>query len=212
MRCACATRLGPLSAAFLLLFLLAPSAVDAVRIRDADPVSVPVRTEDGYYATVGVGFINIDQRGVGARVPMGVKYASVRWRLIASVHALDLAFLEGDERDQRYFRPFVNSTLCVDGQTGFRVPSYRCSGGTDLIGAASADLAYVVANEVWIGPQPGRLFAGLGYRHRNPSTLYGTLGFFFDQPGRTAGGFKLMVGEGFVAMGLSWAFDLRRLL
>ena len=204
-------RAGPLGAVFFLFVLLGASAVDAVRIRDAEPVPVPVRTEDGYYATVGVGFINIDRRGVGARMPLGVKYASARWRLIASVHAPDLAFLEGDNRDPRYFRPFANSTLCVDGRTGFRVASYRCSGGTDLIGAASADLAYVVADEVWIGPQPGRFFAGLGYRHRNPSTLYGTLGLFFDQPGRTAGGFKLMVGEGFVAMGLSWAFDLRRL-
>ena len=212
-----ATRPVPDGAGFLLLVLLmgggalCAGGADAVRIHDMEPEPVPKRQQDGYYAAVGVGFVNLDQRGVGVRMPLGFKYVSNRLRLIGSANVLDLSFLEGDDRDPRYYRPFPNSTLCADSQTGFRVASYRCSGGTELVGSLSGDLVYIIADEVWVAAQPGKLFAGLGYRHLNPATLYGTLGLFFDQPDQTAGGFKLMVGDGFVAMGLLWTFDLRRI-
>lgn len=192
------------------LGLIFAGGAGAVTIRDVEPELVPKRQEDGYYASVGIGFVNLDGRGVGVRAPLGLKMASNRWRLIGSANILDLSFLEGDNRDPRYFRPYVNSTICVDGQTGFQAASYRCSGGTNVLAAASADLSYVIADEVWISNQPGKLFAGLGYRSAKPQTAYGTLGIFFDQPGRTAGGFKLMVGEGYIAFGLLWAYDLRR--
>ena len=71
-------------------------------------------------------------------------------------------------------------------------------------------LAYIVLDEVWIAGRPGKLFAGLGYRHLDPATAYGTLGLFFDAPGRTVGGFKVLVGKGYVTLGLLWGFDLRR--
>ena len=219
MGCRSAAAIRPVSngAGFLLRVLLmgigalGAGGADAVRIYDIEPEPVPKRQQDGYYASLGVGFVNLDQRGVGVRMPLGLKYVSNRFRLIASANLLDLSFLEGDDRDSRYYRPFPNSTLCADSQTGFRVASYRCSGGTELVGSLSGDLVYIIADEVWVAAQPGKFFAGLGYRHLNPATFYGTLGLFFDQPDQTAGGFKLMVGDGFVAMGLLWIFDLRRI-
>ena len=72
-------------------------------------------------------------------------------------------------------------------------------------------IIYILIDEVWIGDQPGKFFAGLGYRHVKPRTAYGTLGLFFDQPGRTVGGFKCVFGKGYIALGIIWAYDLRRI-
>jgi hypothetical protein len=195
----------------LFICLLFADGAGAVRIQDIEPEQLPKRQKDGYYAALGVGFVNLDGRGVGVRAPLGFKVVSNRFRLIASANFLDLSFLEGNNRDTRYYRPYVNSTICVDRQYNLRVPSYRCSGGTDVLASASADLCYVIADEVWIASQPGKLFAGIGYRHAKPQTAYGTIGIFFDPPNQSAGGFKFMFGEGYIALGLLWGFDLRRL-
>lgn len=190
--------------------LLLASGAEAVRIQDAGPEEVPKRPHDGYYAAVGLGFINLDQRGSGVRVPLGFRAVFNRLRLIGSANVLDVSFHEGNDYDPRYVRPFPSSTTCFDSRTGYRVPAYRCSGGTDWLRSLSADLAYVVLDEVWIAGRPGKLFAGLGYRHLDPVTAYGTLGLFFDAPGRTVGSFKVLVGRGYVTLGLLWGFDLRR--
>ncbi|HIL11953.1 MAG TPA: hypothetical protein EYG11_24975 [Candidatus Latescibacteria bacterium] len=195
----------------ILICLLYAGGAEAVRIQDMEPEQIPKRQQDGYYAAMGVGFVNLDGRGVGVRAPLWFKFVSNRFRLISSANLLDLSFLEGDNRDTRYYRPFVNSTLCIDRNYNYRVPNYRCSGGTDVQISASADLAYIIADEVWIGNQPGKLFAGVGYRHTKPQTAYGTIGVFFDPPDASAGGFKFMFGEGYIALGLLWGFDLRRL-
>ena len=81
---------------------------------------------------------------------------------------------------------------------------YHCSGGQAPLAQCGS-----VLDEVWITGRPGKLFAGLGYRHLNPVTAYGTLGLFFDAPGRTVVGFKILVGKGYVSLGLLWGFDLR---
>mgnify|MGYP003973867349 FL=1 len=195
----------------ILICLLYAGGAEAVRIQDMEPEQIPKRQQDGYYAAMGVGFVNLDGQGVGVRAPLGFKFVSNRFRLIGSANLLDLSFLEGDNRDTRYYRPFVNSTLCIDRNYNYRVPNYRCSGGTDVLISASADLAYIIADEVWIANQPGKIFAGVGYRHTKPQTAYGTIGVFFDPPDKSAGGFKFMFGEGYVALGLLWGFDLRRL-
>ena len=195
----------------ILICLFYAGGAEAVRIQDMEPEQIPKRQQDGYYAAMGVGFVNIDGLGVGVRAPLGFKFVSNRFRLIGSANLLDLSFLEGDNRDTRYYRPFVNSTLCVDRNYNVRVPNYRCSGGTKVQISASADLAYIIADEVWIANQPGKIFAGVGYRHTKPQTAYGTIGVFFDPPHKSAGGFKFMFGEGYVALGLLWGFDLRRL-
>ena len=192
--------------------LLLASGAEAVRIQDAVPEEVPKRQRDGYYAAVGVGFINLDHRGSGVRVPLGFRAVFNRLRLICSANALDVSFHEGDDYDPRYFRPYPTSTACYYEGAGYvrRVASYHCSGGTDWLRSLSADLAYIVLDEVWIAGRPGKLFAGGGYRHLSPATAYGTLGLFFDAPGRTVGGFKVLVGKGYVTLGLLWGFDLRR--
>lgn len=190
--------------------LLLASGAEAVRIQDAVPEEAPKRPHDGYYAAVGLGFINLDHRGAGVRVPLGFRAVFNRLRLICSANVLDVSFHEGDDYDPRYTRPFPSSTACFDSRTGYRVAAYRCSGGTDWLRSLSADLAYIVLDEVWIAGRPGKLFAGLGYRHLDPATAYGTLGLFFDAPGRTVGSFKVLVGRGYVTLGLLWGFDLRR--
>ena len=190
--------------------LLLASGAEAVRIQDVVPEEVPKRQRDGYYAAVGVGFINLDHRGSGVRVPLGFRAVFNRLRLIGSANVFDVSFHEGDDYDPRYFRPYPTRTYCFDTRTGYRVADYRCSGGTDWLRSLSADLAYIVLDEVWIAGRPGKLFAGAGYRHLNPATAYGTLGLFFDAPGRTVGGFKVLVGRGYVTLGLLWGFDLRR--
>ena len=190
--------------------LLLASGAEAVRIQDAGPEEVPKRQHDGYYAAIGVGFVNLDHRGAGVRVPLGLRAVFDRLRLIGAANVLDLSFHEGDDYDPHYFRPIPTRSICVDNRTGYQVSNYRCSGGTDWIRSLSADLAYIVADEVWIAGRPGKLFAGLGYRLANPATAYGTLGLFFDAPGRTVGSFKVLVGKGYLTLGLLWGFDLRR--
>ena len=181
--------------------LLLASGAEAVRIQDAVPEEVPKRQRDGYYAAVGVGFINLDHRGAGVRVPLGFRAVFNRLRLIGSVNALDVSFHEGDDYDPRYFRPYPTRSYCFDTRTGYRVADYRCSGGTDWLRSLSADLAYIVLDEVWIAGRPGKLFAGLGYRHLDPATAYGTLGLFFDAPGRTVGGFQGLGRQGLRHLG-----------
>ena len=122
----------------------------------------------------------------------------------------DASFHEGDDYDPRFFRQFPTRTYCFDTRTGYRVADYRCTGGTDWLRSLSADLAYIVLDEVWIAGRPVKLFAGGGYRHLSPSTAYGTLGLFFDAPGRTVSGFKVLVERGNVTLGLLSSFDLRR--
>lgn len=192
--------------------LLLASGAEAVRIQDVVPEEVPKRQRDGYYAAVGLGFINLDHRGAGVRVPLGFRAVFNRLRLICSANVLDVSFHEGDDYDSRYVRvrSITNRTYCVDRRTNYPVPLYRCSGGTDWLRSLSADLAYIVLDEVWIAGRPGKLFAGAGYRHLDPATAYGTLGMFFDAPGRTVGSFKILVGKGYVTLGLLWGFDLRR--
>ena len=159
--------------------LLLASGAEAVRIQDVEPEEVPKRQRDGYYAAVGVGFINLDHRGSGVRVPLGFRAVFNRLRLICSANALDVSFHEGDDYDPRFFRPYPTRSYCFDTRTGYRVADYRCSGGTDWLRSLSADLAYIVLDEVWIAGRPGKLFAGGGYRHLDPATAYGTLGLFF---------------------------------
>ena len=195
---------------FIWIGLLLASGAEAVRIQDAVAEEVPKRQHDGYYAAVGLGFINLDHRGAGVRVPLGFRAVFNRLRLICSANALDVSFHEGDDYDPRFFRPYPTRSYCFDTRTGYRVADYRCSGGTDWLRSLSADVAYIVLDEVWIAGRPGKLFAGAGYRHLSPETVYGTLGLFFDAPGQTVGGFKVLVGKGYVTLGLLWGFDLRR--
>ena len=134
----------------------------------------------GYYAAVGVGFINLDHRGSGVRVPLGFRAVFNRLRLICSANALDVSF----PRRRRLRPAFLPALIppaayCFDARTGYRVADYRCSGGTDWLRSLSADLAYIVLDEVWIAGRPGKLFAGAGLPPPKPRDGVWNLGIVF---------------------------------
>jgi len=194
---------------FLCLGIAEPDAQEAIA-----PL-VPPRPTNALYASAGIGFINIDGRGPGVRAPFGLTAVSNDLRLIARVNALDLGFLQGDDRDERYARSFSRSSRspssCFDTQTNRYVSNYRCSAGTDVLASSSFDLSYIVIEEIWIADQLGKIFVGGGLRLAKPQGGYGTVGFFFERAGTSSGGMQLMVGNGFVGIGLLWGYDLRRL-
>ena len=159
------------------------------------------------YGSVGMGFVNLD-RGVGIGIPVGFTALLGRYRLIGTANLLDVGLLEGDDRDPRYYRPYLGNSLCVDARSGWSVPNYYCSGGTDALLSSSVDLSYIIFDEVWISDKPGRLFAGIGHRFAKPQTLYGTIGIFFDTRSRGAGGAKLNIGEEYMSLGIVWGLDL----
>lgn len=191
--------------AFLLVlaFLLLPA--------NAPSDDTPTPPTSRLYLATGLGFADLGRR-VGIAAPLGATLVLDRVRLIGSVGLLDLTFTEGTGRDPDFYRPVLGSTLCVDRQTGRAVPDYWCSGGTDVLRSASADLGYVLLDEVWIGDQPGKLFVGAGQRFRRPRTPYGIVGFYFDRRQRVAAGARLSVGHNYVSLGVVWGLEVRRLL
>lgn len=193
---------GWISAA-LLAMLLRPAG-------EVLPQILPSQSANALYGSVGVGFVNLERR-VGVGIPIGFTAVSSPYRLIGTLNLLELALLEGSDRNPRYYRPYFGNSLCVDAQTGYSVPAYWCSGGTEALTSASADLSFILFDEVWIGDQPGRIFAGLGYRLRQPHTLYGTLGFFAHARAHHAGSVRLALGGDYVHLGIAWGIELRRL-
>jgi hypothetical protein len=171
---------------------------------------VPPRTGNRLFGSAGIGLISL-KRGGGVDIPLGFTALLGRYRLIGTVNALDLGLMQGKSPDSRYYRPYLGNSLCVDGQSNRRVPDYYCSGTTDLLGSASADLSFICFDEVWIGNQPGKLFAGVGQRFFRPRTLYGVFGLFFAAPSRRAGSFRVAVGQEYVHVGVVWGIDLGRL-
>lgn len=174
------------------------------------PPSVP---STSLYATTGIGFINIDGRGPGVRVPLGLAVTFNNQRLVVRANALDMSFLEGNDRDNRYARSFASfgPSSCIDTQNNVYVADYRCSGGTDILLSSSVDLSYIALEEVWLGGHQGKIFVGGGMRGAKPRGGYGTIGFFFERAYHSSGGVQLMIGQGFVGFGLLWGYDLRRL-
>jgi hypothetical protein len=196
--------------ALLLGLLVAPAGESQVAIWPETPPPPRKPPVNRFYASVGVGILNID-RGVGVDLPLGFTAALGQYRLLATARLLDIGLLEGNDRDPRYYHPYFGSSLCADSQSGRSVPNYYCSGGTDGLLSSAVDLSYVLLDEVWIGDQPGKLFAGLGHRFSRPQTFYGTIGLYFDSRSRDAGGIKLAIGRDYVNMGIVWGWDLARI-
>ncbi len=195
----------------LAALLLVSGVVDAQQgTLPPPPPSVP---STSLYAAMGIGFINIDGRGPGVRVPLGFKAVFNDQRLVVHAQALDLNFLEGNDRDSRYTRSFASfgPSSCIDTQTNVYVADYRCSGGTDILLSSSVDLSYIALEEVWLGGHQGKVFVGGGMRAAKPQGGYGTIGFFFERAYHSSGGVQLTIGQGFVGFGLLWGYDLRRL-
>ena len=92
-----------LFAAFIALIALIH--VGSVNAQNAEPDLMPVSDPNtSLYASFGIGFINIDERGPGVRSPLGLVAVLNPQRLIVRTSLLDLSFLEGDQRDARYAR------------------------------------------------------------------------------------------------------------
>lgn len=166
------------------------------------------------YASVGLGFINLESRGIGIDIPLGFVLLMDRYRLIGAAHLVDLALMQEEDRDPRFVRA-VNSfgePVCFDAQTGFRVADFRCAGATDALLSLGADLSYVPVETSFFGGKPGKLALGVGYRLQNPRTAYGALSMFFDAPGGGGGGFRVALGRRYVFFGINWALSPRRLI
>ena len=163
------------------------------------------------YGSVGLGIVGLE-RGSGAGIPMGLTAILAPFRLIATASLLDIGLTEGKNRNPRFERVYIGGgrRVCVDSLSGFFVADFRCAGGTDVLGSANVDLSYILAQSLWIGDHPGKLFAGLGYRLFNPRTPYGTLGIFFNSPAGRAIGIKISSGVDYMFVGLHWGFNLGR--
>ncbi len=189
-------------ALLLAFFLLQP-----VFLRAQEPLP---RTR--LYGSAGLGFVNLEDRGIGIDVPLGFVLLVDRYRLIGAANIVDLALLQKQEdRDPRYFRdPYT--AVCFDAQTRFPVSDLRCAGSTDALLSLGADLSYVPVETSFFGGKPGKLGLGLGWRLQHPRTIYGTVGLFFDAPGGGGGGFRVALGRDYVFFGVNWALRARRLL
>ena len=167
------------------------------------------------YATFGLGFVNLEERGLGIDVPVGFHVILARYRLVAAIQALDLALLQQrDEAGARFVRAFnsYGEALCYDTQTGYLVSSFRCGGDTKALFSLGADLNFTPVETSFFGGKPGKLALGIGYRGLKPRTVYGTLGLLFNEVNGAGGGIRVALGRRYVYLGAHWAFLPRRLL
>jgi hypothetical protein len=143
-------------------------------------------------------------------IPVSVVAIAPSRRLVVTAGIFELGLLQGSDRDPRYVRTrsgFSNSPVCVDTERGLVVSGFRCSGGTDAQHSFSFDVSYIPIKELWMGGQPGLVFAGLGFRLLNPRTPYATVGMYFQSQKRTRAGFKIAFGEQYLYAGILWAYD-----
>ena len=191
----------------LTALLLYTSATATAQYAVAPPPDI-----SGVYGSAGLGFINTE-KGVGLSVPLGLTIVSERYRFILTGNALDFGLFEGGDRDPRYVRRSfgLGSSSCFDRATGILVSDFRCSGGTDALRSASADLNFIAVNELWLGDHPARLFVGGGYRFLNPATPYFSAGLYTATRSGFSGGFKLAMGEEYTFLGIVWGMDMRKL-
>ena len=169
-----------------------------------------------FLASGGIGFVNIDNRGPGVRVPLGLTGVFNNQRTVIRASILDLGFFEGNQRNQRYQRiySYYAPSSCVDTEyppNGRYVSNYHCSNGTDLLTSSSIELQYIVVRDVWISNNVGNVTLGAGYRLRSPKSAYGILSFLWHQSYRGNGGVQLIISHDIVGFGLLWGYDLRRL-
>ncbi|MBI2503442.1 MAG: hypothetical protein HYW07_09475 [Candidatus Latescibacteria bacterium] len=167
------------------------------------------------YAAIGLGFVNLEERGLGLDVPLGFHLILVRYRLVAAVQALDLALLQKqDQVGARFVRAFTSygEPACFDTQTGYLVSSFRCGGDTKALFSLGADLSFTPVETSFFGGKPGKLAVGVGYRGLKPRTVYGTLGLLFNEANGAGGGIRVALGRRYVYLGAHWAFLPKRLL
>ncbi len=193
-----------LAAAIVLAWpaMVAPGSSAGLETTPPTPSGVRV------FATAGLGLLDTET-SMGASIPLGAAVLLGPARLLLNASLLDLDLLEGERRGSRYYRPSLGYSYCMDSATGQFVPDYYCSASTDVSLSASADLSYVVFDEVWFADRPAKVTLGMGHRLRRPAANYLRIGLLFPSP-RTAIGAHLDLGSGLLRMGLAWGADLGR--
>lgn len=166
------------------------------------------------YPAFGLGFVNLEERGLGIDLPVGLQLILPRHRLMASIQLLDLALLQQQDRaEQRFVRTFVyGEPVCLDTQTGYLVSSFRCGGDTKAILSMAADLSFTPVETSFFGGKPGKLALGLGFRAFKPRTAYATIGLLFNGPDGGGNDLRLALGRHYVFLGAHWILQPRRLL
>ena len=164
-----------------------------------------------FYGSMGLGIMGLEN-GSGVNIPLGLTAILAPFRLVVAASLLDIGLIEGKNRNPRFERIYIGGgqRVCVDSESDFLVSDFRCAGGTDVLGSAGADLSYILAENLWIGNHPGKLFAGLGYRFFKPRTPYGTFGIYFIPRTERAIGIKISLGVDYVFVGIHWGFNLGR--
>ena len=200
-----------------LLFLISLSGFSFAK---AEEILIDLPTPaptSSIYASGGIGFINIDSRGPGVRVPLGLTGVFNNHRAIIRTTIFDLGFFEGNQRNQRYQRIYSYASYapssCIDTEypNGRYVSNYHCSSGTDLIASSSIELHYIALRDVWIANNVGNITLGAGYRNSSPKSPYLALSFLFERSYQGSGGIQLIISHDIVGFGLLWGYDLRRL-
>lgn len=158
----------------------------------------------------GLGVADLD-RGTGVGLPLRLTIIEPRLKTMIGVSPLDLTFVQGSQ-DPRYAR-LQNQfgPVCFDTQLQRYVSNLECS-STDVIRSLSAEAAIVPLDPVYFAGKEGMLFSGIGFRFERPETAYGMIGLFFPTPSGRAGEFRLSIGGDFIFIGVSWGYNLTRLL
>ena len=173
---------------------------------------VDQQSAGGLYGSIGVGAISLQERS-GLTVPLSLTLLSTRLKIVATVTAFDFALLQERDRTPRY-RLVLDSfgrQFCVDAEQGFVVSSSRCSGDVNIVRSHNVDLGIMPTEALLVAGEPGRLYLGIGFRARKPTTPYGMIGMFFDSPSGRSGGVRLAMGSDYLTIGFSWGIDVRRL-
>ncbi|MCC7261390.1 MAG: hypothetical protein IT369_02600 [Candidatus Latescibacteria bacterium] len=181
----------------VLLFLLLCGALGAQEQPQA---------KNRLYPALGLGFVNLEEKGLGINLPVGLQLILPRHRLVAAIQLLDLSLLQNQDRtDQRFVRTFVyGEPVCLDTQTRYLVSSFRCGGDTKAILSMGADLAFTPVETSFFGGKPGKLALGLGFRGFKPRTAYATVGLLFNSPNGGGNDLRLALGRHYVFLGAHW--------
>ena len=159
----------------------------------------------------GLGIADID-RGTGVGVPLRLTIVEPRLKAMIGLSPLDLTFVQGSQ-DPRYARiqDHQFGPVCYDMESERYVSNLECS-STDVVRSLSAEAAVVPFDQVYFAGKEGMLFTGLGYRFEKPETTYGMVGLFFPTPSGRSGELRLSIGGDFIFIGVSWGYNLTRLL
>ena len=162
--------------------LIALLHAEAVSAQSAEPNLMPVPDPNAsLYASFGIGFINIDERGPGVRSPLGLG-RRIQQTAPHRSHQPARSEFPGGQPARRALRAQLFSLRSFQllrhayGLLRIQLPLF---GGTDLLPSASVELNYIALREVWLANHRGKVFAGAGWRLRDPRGAFWQHWFLF---------------------------------